>query len=172
MRALVFVVAVFPLGALSAETATATVCLLQESVAISEVSGQIELAGAPDRLASIRVQLPVDCKTGSQLVPNDYREAIEWLDIGLPMDLKAALLDGEYADPFRASSYGASVMRDLHAYVGQRWKLSKESRACAAPIIQARSEPDETPCFYVLVDLLRETYLSRGNRWGHDGTTD
>jgi hypothetical protein len=159
VRSLVLALLIIPVGTFAAERATGRVCLHDERVRITEVDGQIELAGRPARIDSIHVRLPVDCKSGEHLIPRNLNEAVEWLDVGLPIDLKAALLHGDYADPFKTSNYGASVMSDLHLYVGKQWKLTRASAVCAAPVVRKRSQPDETPCFYVLVDLLRETYL-------------
>ena len=140
-------------------------CLHEERIKITKVYGRIELADRPPRVASIRVRLPVDCRSGAYLVPNNYEQAIEWLDISLPMDLKVALLDGEYANPFRTSNYGESVMGDLFFYITDRWKLTEASAVCAVSAIQDRIQPYETPCFFALIDILRETYLNgRGGK--------
>jgi hypothetical protein len=159
MRSLVLALLMMPVSTFAAERAAGRMCLHEERVKITELNGRIEIAGRPPRVDSIFVRLPVSCKTGVRLVPKNHNQAIDWLDMGLPLDLKAALLEGKYASPFNTSNYGASVMDDLYQYFTEHWALADTSAACIAPMIQERMKPYETPCFDVLIDVLREKYL-------------
>lgn len=159
MRSLVLFLMLAPMSAFSAERDLGRMCLQEERIKISEVNAKIELADRKARVASIVVKLPVDCRTRKYLVPDNYITAVDWLDVALPIELKASLLYGEYAEPAQTSNYGVSVMSDIHQNIGRRWGLGKKNATCAAPIIQGRSKEYETPCFYVLIDLLRERYL-------------
>jgi hypothetical protein len=159
MRSLVLAFLMMPVSTFAAQHAEGRMCLHEVRVKITEINGRIEIAGRPPRVDSILVRLPVNCKTGSYLFPQNHNQAIEWLDIGLPLDLKAAFLHGDYAEPFKMSNYGASVMDDLYDYFTERWRLADTSNVCISPMIQERMKPYETPCFDVLIDVLREKYL-------------
>jgi hypothetical protein len=159
MRSLIIALLMIPASTFAAESAAGRMCVHEERVKITEINGRIEIAGRPPRIDSILVRLPVSCKTGASLRPQNHNQAIDWLDMGLPLDLKAALLEGNYASPFNTSNYGASVMDDLYDHFTERWRLTDKSAVCIAPIIQERMRPYETPCFFVLIDILRERYL-------------
>ncbi len=140
------------------------VCLLRERVKITEVNGAIELAGRSPRLTSIRVSLPIHCKSGATLVPRDTTEAVAWLDASLPLDLKASLLHGDYAEPYATTNYGASVMEDLFHHYSSRWTLKDGVGVCNSPDVKRRIASDAGPCFYALIDILRGTYLKGADR--------
>lgn len=163
MRAVIL--ALFLLASSSAVAAQSEMaCFLKERVKITEIDGAIELAERPPRLASIHVSLPTHCKSGAALVPRNTAEAVAWLDAGLPLDLKAALLHGDYAEPYAASNYGASVMEDLFRYYSSRWKLKDGVGSCRSPEVERRIASDAGPCFYALIDILRDTYLKGADR--------
>jgi hypothetical protein len=159
MRTLVLALLLVPVGTFAAQRVTIQMCLHEERVTITEINGRIELANRSPRTTSILVRVPVSCKNGRNLSPRDHNQAVEWLDISLPLDLKAALLYGDYAEPFKTSDYGASVMDDLYLHLTDKWALNNTSPVCIAPVIKKKMQPYETPCFYVLIDLLREKYL-------------
>ena len=159
MRSLVLALLIIPVSVFAAERVPGRMCLHEEQLKITGIYSRIELADRPARTDSILVRMPVNCKTGATLTPKNYNEAIAWLDIGLSLDLKTALLDGDYAEPFKTSNYGASVMDDLYQYFTDQWMLANASAVCAAPMIQKRMQPYETPCFFIFIDLLRERYL-------------
>lgn len=164
MRAIVM--ALLFLGSPGASPAgSETGCLLNEEVIITEVDGPIEITGRSPRLTSIRVSLPIHCESGEALVPRDTTEAVAWLDASLPLDLKASLLHGDYAEPYATSNYGASVMEDLFRYYSFRWRLKDGVGSCSSPDVERRIGSDEGPCFYALIDILRDTYLKGADRF-------
>jgi hypothetical protein len=132
-------------------------CLRSEDVAIAELWPPVHLATASHPREKITIRLPVDCHTREWRKPASVDEAVEWLDLGLPLDFKLAALKGDYIDPYLWGGYGASTNRDLSIVFYRAWKLETNSPFCSS--IRSISVRPDAGCFDKLVYRWREEYL-------------
>lgn len=133
-------------------------CAKTSEIRITELYPPIRIVGEPDKKGSIKVRLPVNCKTRKVLTPSNVDQALELLDSSLPLDFKVAITKGEYINPYFYGHYGASVEENLNQFYTSQWKLTKEIPLCKAVW---EKYADYGDCFGIMLNLLRERYVSR-----------
>lgn len=131
-------------------------CFLKERVDISEVYAPIVIDDGVRRRNYVILNVPVSCRSGKGKVPSSYDEAVVLLDKALPLDLKVGLVSGGYANPYGSTSYGASVLTDISAYLRKKWQLDRRSGVCKA--VDEISLREQGGCFYLLIDSLKGMY--------------
>jgi hypothetical protein len=123
----------------------------------------IHFTGGVTRRSTITVRHKIDCKTGQEIVPSTFEEAIGLLDFSLPLDYKAAIVSeslhaGFKTDTaYRRSDYGASVNDDLFDYFYDAWSLGKKNNICQKRFGDKYAKK-EMGCYSLLIDRLIEIY--------------
>lgn len=133
------------------------ICLDTVHLQIKDMHPPIHLASEVQRKPTILLRTRVDCATGRSAVPASANEAVDWLDVALPLDFKQGLVRGEYFNPYVSTQYGASVEDDLFEYFSNLWNLGEESPICGV-LGPSEQVVDEQGCFSRLLDWLRDAY--------------
>jgi len=126
---------------------------------LSRVLTQIELAQDEPKIRDhVEIAVSVDCSTGATLVPREKEVAVKLLDRALPLDFKAAILKGDYINPYRYGFYGASAIADLSDFFDKAWNL-KHAEFCRT-LNSSDPKNEQSTCFYKLLSALRDDYNS------------
>lgn len=145
-------------GFLVIQSADAYQCFNVEEVRISEIHPPIHVTETIVRKNLISLRMPVDCHSKKTIQPGSEKEAIDWLDMALPMDLKRGALKGTYISLYANTDYGASAEEDLSSKFTSIWGL-KNKELCnqiqGASLVQV----SEASCFFKLLNKWREFYI-------------
>lgn len=131
-------------------------CAKVVNVKIAEIHPPIWIVGERGKKSEVKVMLPVDCRTRRPVVPADMQQALELLDLSLPLDFKVAITKGDYINPYFYGDYGASVEADLGRFYSKRWRLTKDLPLCGAVWEENEEYGD---CFGIMLNLLRNRYV-------------
>lgn len=141
-------------------------CATKVEISIDRVQTRIHIRGEEKKHPSIAVLVPISCLGGELLEPATLSEAVEWLDLALPIDYKAGLLKG---NTYLHSPYGESVDSDLAQFFQDRWSLTKDRQICVDAWENARRNNEITDediqeaefCGPELILRLRRALLER-----------
>lgn len=134
------------------------VLLRTVALELSELNPPITFDDDAHRKELIELKMAVSSEVGDYLLPGSMNQALEWLDMALPLDLKKSLAVGPYFNPYVHSRYGSSVERDITNFFSNAWHLDARSPVCNHKIIEEKMSAEGVGCFTVLLDQLRAAY--------------
>lgn len=134
------------------------ICLKPVEISIEKLNPPIYFSTGPKRKDKIELRMPADCKNGEILRPSSFPEAVNWLDLALPLDFKKGMTGGPYLNPYMYTSYGSSVEDQLYEYFTREWQLKPNGALCKEAPANPAIEPGGNTCFYQLIYYLRELY--------------
>jgi hypothetical protein len=135
-------------------------CLKLTELAIERIHPPIRLLPGTEKRESILLRLPSECGGGEHIRPASFAEAVQWLDLALPLDFKFGLTKGGYFNPYLSTPYGASVEEDLFDFFSDEWRLNSNSPICNSEPVNSRELSGEFGCFTAILEELRSGYLS------------
>ncbi len=132
-------------------------CLKEVFLSTSNMHPQLRLSKLVEhKVDKVKLNLPIDCKKGKVLVPKNEDQAVEYLDIMLPIDFKTGLIHSKsLISIYLSSPYGGSVIDDLHNFLYKPWKLNKNTNICYT---KGRLKDDSKDCFEILIEKLVKNY--------------
>lgn len=134
------------------------ICLKPVEIKIEKLNPPIYFSADPKRKDKIELRMPVDCKNSEILRPSSFTEAVDWLDLVLPLDFKKGMTGGSYLNPYMYTLYGSSVEDQLYEYFTREWQLKPNGALCKEAPGNPAIEPGGNTCFYKLIYYLRELY--------------
>ncbi|KAA3642105.1 MAG: hypothetical protein DWP95_05675 [Proteobacteria bacterium] len=156
---LIIMVALYLPNTVNASDFEASYCIKEGYLETTDMHPPLRLTTmVKSKVDKVRLQMPVSCKKGKLLIPKSQAQAIEYLDIMLPIDFKTGLLYSENSTSiYLTSPYGGSVVNDLHNYLYKPWKLHKSRNICYP---KGGQTEDSEECFNILLDKLVQQYKS------------
>ena len=133
-------------------------CLKKVELKISNMHPRISFESSEkNRKEKIRLFLVTNCKKNAKVIkPKSKEEAIKYLDIMLPVDIKAGLISVDYIHSvYLISPYGVSTMTDLYHFVSKEWGFKRKKNICYP---SGKKNKEDKECFDILVEELIRQY--------------
>jgi hypothetical protein len=111
---------------------------------------------AKNKKEIVKLNVAIKCKNKKIIKPKTVQQAVEYLDLMLPIDFKVGLIHKKSAITiYLTSPYGVSVINDLHNFLYKPWGLNKKKNICYP---SGNQSEDSEECYYLLINELVSQY--------------